>query len=68
MVDPWFPNVISIEFHERDPTSSKRRCTEIYFPSLSTLLSLIREIKVSDKDTIGLENFKASKFARHLNR
>lgn len=68
MVGPWFPNIIHIKVRERDPTSSKRRCTEIYFPSLSTLFSLILETKISDKDTTGLENFKASKFAKHLSR
>jgi hypothetical protein len=32
------------------------------------LFALIRDIKVSDKVVIGLENFKASKLARHLSR
>jgi hypothetical protein len=53
---------------DRKPTSSKRRCTATYFPLFSALFSLIREIKVLDIVVIGLENFRASKFARHRRR
>lgn len=41
-------------------TSSKRRCTEMYFPLLFALRSLIRATKPSPSVNIGLENFKAS--------
>lgn len=40
----------------------------MYFPLLAVLFSFIRETKVSDRVAIGLENFKASKLAKHLNR
>lgn len=46
--------------HHMKLTSSKRRCTEIYFPLLLALRSFILATNVSPKLKIGFENLRAS--------
>ena len=46
-------------FKLSNSTSSKRRCTEIYFPPSLALRSLILATKISPNDNIGVENLSA---------
>ena len=48
-------------------TSSKRRCTETYFPPVKELLLIIRPTILSARILIDSENLNASQFAKHLN-
>jgi hypothetical protein len=45
--------------HKRLETSSKRRCTETYFPPVNKLFFVIRPTNSSDRILIGSANLNA---------
>ncbi|WVZ01306.1 hypothetical protein V8G54_027375 [Vigna mungo] len=49
-------------------SSSKRRCTETYFPPLWELYLIILSTMLSASACIGSENLRAPKLAKHLRR